>query len=308
MPVSMDQIKRLREKTGSGMMDVRNALEQADGDEAKAMDILRQKGMATAEKKSARATAEGAVGAVVLNDGKLAALAELNCETDFAAKNDRFQSMVSGIVSQVAKHNPHDVDAALALAHPEDAARTLKDLLTDTISAIQENMALRRLVRFEAPENGLISSYVHLGGKMGVLVEVSATKPETAKNPALAQLAKDICLQLAGAGADYVALSEIPADVIAKETDIEMGKEDLANKPENIRANIVKGRVDKIMAQRVLLLQPFVKDPSKTVQQLLEETGKSLADTVSIARFARFVLGEGQDQPAEADACQLAAV
>ncbi|MEB3245740.1 MAG: translation elongation factor Ts [Vampirovibrionales bacterium] len=310
MTVSMEQIKRIREKTGSGMMDVRNALEQAGGDEAKAMDILRQKGMATAEKKSARATAEGAVAALIAPDMRSGALVELNCETDFAAKNERFQALVNGTAQQVLAHNPANVEAALALPHPTEANLTLKSLLTDTISAIQENMTLRRMVRYELPAGtpGVLASYIHMGGKMGVLVELTASADAAAQNPALAQLAKDVALQLAGSGADFVTMADIPAEEIDRETQIEMGKEDLASKPEAIRANIVKGRVEKLMAQRVLMLQPFLKDPSKQMQQVFDEASKALGAEIKISRFTRFVLGEGMDQPAEADACSLVGV
>lgn len=305
--MSMQLIKELRELTGAGMMDVKNALEEAGNDKAKAMELLRQKGAATAEKKSARATGEGKVAAVILNNGTAGALVEVNCETDFSANNDRFLKLVNAVTQEAAQTAHASTESLLASAYPETG--TLKDLLVDTIGAVKENMTVSRMSRYElaAGQNGLVFAYIHAGGKIGVLVEAHASKAETASAEAFKTLVKDVAMQIAAFAPDFIRKDEIPQAILDEETRVEMGKDDLAKKPQEIREKIVAGRVDKNLAQRVLYSQPFVKDPSKTVEALVAEVGKQLGDTLSLARFSRFVLGEAQS-PASEEEAELAAV
>lgn len=304
MAISVEQIKILREKTGAGLMEVRAALTEADGNIDKAVEILRQKGAATAEKKASRATAEGKVAA--RTQGNSAILVEVNCETDFSANNERFLNLVNTI-ADAAIAQPYDsVEALLAAPIAEG---TIKNLLTDTIGAVKENMGIARVVRFELAGEGLLHTYLHGAGKIGVLLEMTCTNAASVNNPAFAATAKDIAMQIAAYAPEFVSREEIPAEITAEETRIEMGKEDLQNKPEAIRAKIVEGRVEKNLAGRVLLLQEFVKDPSKKVGDVIAELSKTVNDTVTLTRFVRYALGETAvpNEPEEEDPLVAAA-
>ena len=272
MNVTATMVKELRDKTGAGMMDAKKALVEVDGDMEKAMEVLRQKGIASAEKKMGRIAAEGRVESYV--DDNCGAVIELNCETDFVAKNDEFKELASGLAEMVAKSNPADVAALEAMTCPK-CGKVIADVLKEKIASIGEKITIRRFARYE----GNVASYIH-NGKIGVLLETSAKD---------AELTKDICLHIASSAPEFVSRNEIPADVIAHEKEIEMGKEDLAKKPEAIREKIVEGRVNKLMAQKCLLEQPFVKNPDMTIEQLV--SGK-----LEIVKFERFVLGEGLEK------------
>jgi elongation factor Ts len=280
--ITAQMVKDLREKTGAGMMDCKKALVEADGDMDKAMEALRQKGIASAEKKMGRIAAEGLVASYV--DDAKGAVVEVNCETDFVAKNEEFKELVQCLAKAVAEKNPADVDALLA-STCETCGKTVQEVIKEKIASIGEKITFRRFVR----EEGNVATYVH-NGKIAVLL-VTDKKDET--------LAKDICLHIASSAPEFVSRNEIPQEVIDEETRIEMGKEDLAKKPENIRAKIVEGRVNKIMAQKCLLEQPFVKNPDQTIEQLIE--GK-----LNIVKFDRFVLGEGLEKRSENFADEVA--
>ncbi len=275
MNITATMVKELRDKTGAGMMDAKKALVEVDGDMDKAMEVLRQKGIASAEKKMGRIAAEGRVGSYV--DSTVGAMIEVNCETDFVAKNAEFIELTDGLAELVAKTNPADVAALEATTCPK-CGKVIADVLKEKIASIGEKMTIRRFVRYE----GNIATYIH-NGKIGVLLETSAAD---------AELAKDICLHIASSAPEFVSRNEIPASVIEEERRIEMGKEDLQKKPEQIREKIVEGRVNKLMAERCLLEQPFVKNPDLTIEQLI--SGK-----LDIKRFTRFVLGEGLEKRSE---------
>ena len=285
--VTTEQIKQLRDKTGAGMMEVKNALVEAEGDMAKAMELLRQKGAATAEKKASRATAEGKIATQAA--GNVAALVEVNCETDFSANNERFLALVAAAAEAALTTETPSVEALL---NSSTAQGTLKNTLTETIGVVKENMAVARFVRYQLQGEGQLFSYIHGGGKIGVLLELGADKAASAQAPAFGQLAKDLAMHIAAFAPEFVSKTEIPAEVLAEETRIEMGKEDLASKPEAMREKIVAGRVEKNLATRVLLSQDFVKDPSKKVEAVLASLGQELGDTVVLRRFVRYALGE----------------
>ena len=272
MNVTATMVKELRDKTGAGMMDAKKALVEVDGDMEKAMEVLRQKGIASAEKKMGRIAAEGRVESYV--DDSCGAVIEVNCETDFVAKNQEFIDLAKGLAELVAKMNPADVAALEALTCPK-CGKVISDVLKEKIASIGEKITIRRFARYE----GNVASYIH-NGKIGVLLST------TAKD---AELTKDICLHIASSAPEFVSRKDIPQEVIQHETDVEMGKEDLAKKPEAIRAKIVEGRVNKLMAQKCLLEQPFVKNPDVTIEQLI--SGK-----LDIVKFERFVLGEGLEK------------
>ena len=272
MNITAQMVKELRDKTGAGMMDAKKALVEVDGDMEKAQEILRQKGIASADKKMGRIAAEGRVDSYV--DANCGTMIEVNCETDFVAKNDEFKTLTANLAKHVAQVTPATVEEFLAATCP-DCGKTFEDALKEKIASIGEKITVRRFVRYE----GNVATYIH-NGKIGVLLNTDAKDEE---------LMNDICLHIASNAPKFVSREEIPQSVIDEETRIEMGKEDLLKKPENIRAKIVEGRVNKIMAERCLLEQPFVKDPNQTVGQLIE--GK-----LTIKAFTRYELGEGLEK------------
>ena len=275
MNITAQMVKELRDKTGAGMMDAKKALVETDGDMEKAMDVLRQKGMASADKKMGRIAAEGLVASAVLDNA--GAMVEVNCETDFVAKNEEFKELTANLAKFVASSNPADVDALLSSTCPE-CGKVISEIIKEKIASIGEKITFRRFVRYE----GNTASYIH-NGKIGVLVETDKKDDE---------LMNDICLHIASSAPEFISREEIPQSVIDHETEIEMGKEDLLKKPEQIRAKIVEGRVNKIMAGKVLLEQPFIKNPDVTVGQLIE--GK-----LTIKAFTRYMLGEGLEKRQE---------
>lgn len=272
MNITATMVKELRDKTGAGMMDAKKALVEVDGDMEKAMEILRQKGIASADKKMGRIAAEGRVGSYVSDNA--GAMIEVNCETDFVAKNNEFIELTNCLAKKVAESNPASVEALLDMTC-ESCGKKIADVIKEKIASIGEKITVRRFVRYE----GNTATYIH-NGKIGVLLSTDVAN-ET--------LAKDICLHIASSAPEFVSRNEIPASVIEEETRIEMGKEDLANKPEQIRAKIVEGRVNKLMSHRCLLEQPFVKNPEQTIEQLI--SGK-----MQIVKFERYILGEGLEK------------
>ncbi len=283
MEIKASMVKELRDKTGAGMMDAKKALVEADGDMDKAAEILRQKGIASADKKMGRIAAEGVIATYI--DEKIGAMVEMNCETDFVAKNENFKNLANMMAQAVAKLNPESVDAMLKMDCPV-CKKPIDDVIKEHIAKIGEKITIRRFIRYEAA--CCPATYVH-NGKIGVLLDVKCEKDCNDETKAIA---KDICLHIASSAPEFVSRDEIPSSVIEEEKRIEMGKEDLAKKPEAIREKIVAGRIDKLMAQRCLLDQAFVKDPNQTVSQLIE--GK-----LSVVRFERYVLGEGLEKRQE---------
>ena len=239
------------------------------------MELLRQKGIASADKKMGRIAAEGRVGSYVSDS--VGAMIEVNCETDFVAKNEEFIELTNNLAELVATANPADVDALLATVCPK-CGKTVEEALKEKIASIGEKITVRRFVRYE----GAVATYIH-GGKIGVLLSTDKADEVTAK---------DVCLHIASSAPEFVSRADIPASVIEEETRIEMGKEDIANKPEQIRSKIVEGRVNKLMAQKCLVEQAFVKNPDQTIEQYI--SGK-----FSINKFDRFVLGEGLEKRSE---------
>ena len=272
MNITAQMVKELRDKTGAGMMDAKKALVETDGDMEKAMDVLRQKGIASAEKKMGRIAAEGLIASAIIDNA--GAMVEVNCETDFVAKNEEFKELANCLAKAVAETNPADVESFVASTCPK-CGKTIEEVLKEKIASIGEKITFRRFVRYE----GNVATYIH-NGKIGVLLETDKKDEE---------LMNDICLHIASNAPEFLSRAEIPQSAIDHETEIEMGKGDLQKKPENIRAKIVEGRVNKLMAAKVLLEQPFVKNPDVTIEQLIE--GK-----LTIKAFSRYVLGEGLEK------------
>lgn len=274
--ITASLVKSLREATGVSMMDCKNALVEANGDMDKATKLLRERGMAVAAKRSDRTTNQGLVVADLSSDGTVGGMVEVNCETDFVARNESFQTFVKSL-------------AAKAKASDKPLAETEKEELTAKIAATGENMVIRRNTRFTVQGAGTVTSYIHLGGKVGVLLEVGCTKPDTAKAPAFTELTKDLTLHIAASSPKYLVPSELPKDEVDSEREIYAKQ--VADKPANVIDKIVEGKLRKYYSDVCLIEQPFVKEPKITVKQLLEQQSKSLGDTVTVRRFARYQVG-----------------
>ena len=280
--VTASQVKDLREKTGAGMMDCKKVLTETDGDMEKAIELLRERGIAKAAKKSSRVAAEGIVEAYVTEDGKVGSLVEVNAETDFVAKNDEFKSFVEDVTKQVALTNPSDVEALLASKSMAEPDKTVKEVLTGKIATIGENMTIRRFVRFES--TGLVEKYIHGEGKIGVLVELENGDTE---------LAKDICMQIAAAKPEFLDRESVPAERVEKEMKILKAQAMNEGKPAEIAEKMVQGRLGKFYGEFCLVEQDFVKNPDMKIKQLLD------SKEAKVIRFVRFEKGEGIEKKEE---------
>ena len=280
--ITASLVKELREKTGAGMMDCKKVLTETDGDLEKAMDLLRERGIAKAAKKSGRVAAEGLVEAYISEDGKIGAVVEINSETDFVAKNEEFKTFVMDVAKQVAEKNPKDVEELLSQEASFDTGKTIQEVLVDKIATIGENMNIRRFIRFES--TGLVEKYIHGDGKIAVLVNMSKGDKE---------IAKDICMQIAAAKPEFLNEVSVPAERIEKEKEILKVQTMNEGKPEAIAEKIVQGRIGKFFSEICLVDQQFVKDPNKKVSQLLAEKD------AEIVEFARFEKGEGIEKKEE---------
>lgn len=290
MAFTAKDVKDLREKTGCGMMECKKALTAADGDMERAIELLREKGLAAAEKKASRIAAEGLVVAIV--EGNVGVVLEVNAETDFVAKNETFVEFVNNVAKTIIKHNPADVETLGSLPC-ENTTMTVTEALNDRILVIGENMKIRRFVRME----GDLVSYVHGGGKIGVMVKFDT---DCADKPEFQTVAKDIAMQIAFSNPAYLCESEVPAEVVEKEKEIILAQMDndpkMAGKPEKVKAGIVNGRISKYYAEVCLLDQPFVKEEKKSVKQYLADVAKSLGGSISIVSYVRIEKGEGLEK------------
>ncbi len=302
MNITAAMVKELREMTNAGMMDCKKALKETDGDMSKAADYLREKGLAAAAKKASRIAAEGLVGSYFCEKCNAAALVEVNCETDFVAKTDEFKALVEDICIQVIAANPADVDALLASKFVKDETQTIADLITAKVATIGEKITVRRFARYAATENGMVDTYIHMGGKVGVMVELSCTE----KNDALVEVAHDIALQIAAASPvapEYVRRSEVRAEHLEHEKEILAAQARNEGKPEKIIEKMVTGRVNKFYQEVCLLEQPFVKDPDMNVEKMIAAKAKG-ADVI---RFVRYKMGEGLEKRVDDLAAEVAA-
>ena len=280
--ITASLVKELREKTGAGMMDCKKVLTETDGDMEKAIELLRERGIAKAAKKSGRIAAEGLVEAYVSEDGKIGAVVEVNAETDFVAKNEEFRTFVMNVAKQVVEKNPKDVEELLAQDSIEEPGKTVNEVLVGKIATIGENMSVRRFARFES--EGLVEKYIHGDGKIAVLVNMSKGDKE---------VAKDICMQIAAARPEYLNEQSVPAERVEKEKEILKAQTMNEGKPEAIAEKIVQGRIGKFFSEICLVDQAFVKNPDIKVSQLLKEKD------AEVVEFARFEKGEGIEKKEE---------
>ena len=280
--ITASLVKELREKTGAGMMDCKKVLTETDGDMEKAAELLRERGIAKAAKKSSRIAAEGLVTAYVSEDGKTGAVVEVNAETDFVAKNEEFKKFANDIAVQVVKTNPANVEELLSQKFINDSSKTVSDVLTDKIATIGENMSIRRFVRITS--NGLVEKYIHGEGKIGVLVAMEGGNEE---------VAKDVCMQIAAARPEYLDRNSVPQDAVEKEMEILKAQAMNEGKPAEIAEKMVQGRIGKFYGEICLVEQPFVKDPNIKVSNLLA------SKNAKVTEFARLEKGEGLEKKEE---------
>ena len=280
--VTASLVKELREKTGAGMMDCKKVLTETDGDMEKAIELLRERGIAKAAKKSGRVAAEGLVEAYISEDGKVGAIVEVNSETDFVAKNEEFKTFVMNVAKQVVEKNPKDVEDLLNQEATFEAGKTVNEALVGKIATIGENLTIRRFARFES--NGLLESYIHGDGKIAVLINMAKGDKE---------VAKDLCMQIAAARPEYLNEQSVPAERVEKEKEILKVQTMNEGKPEAIAEKIVQGRIRKFFEEICLVDQIFVKDSNMKVSELLKQKD------AEVVEFARFEKGEGIEKKEE---------
>lgn len=307
MAITAGMVKELREMTGAGMMDCKKALSETNGDMDAAVEFLRKNGQAKAEKKASRIAAEGLC-TVVVKDDTTAAVVEVNSETDFVAKNETFQSFVKAVAAQAVNSDAKDMDAFMAEAWNEDASKTVNDALVEKVAVIGENLKIRRFEKVVA-EHGCVVSYVHGGGRIGVIVDADTD----VVNDAVKEAMVNIAMQIAALNPKYVSRDEVSADYIAHEKEILlaqiMNDPKESQKPEKVINGMIEGRVSKELKEICLVDQVYVKaeDGKQTVAKYLDEVSKAVGTPVSVKRFVRFETGEGIEKKQEDFAAEVAA-
>ena len=303
--ITSAMVKELRERTSAGMMDCKKALVESLGDMEKAIEWLREKGLSQAAKKASRIAAEGVVAQYTNEEGTIGAIVEVNCETDFVAKTDNFINFANKVAKQVALANPADVDALMAQKFVDDESKTISDLVSDATVAIGEKISIRRFTRYET--SGIVSTYIHLGGKVGVMVEVDADGEGRLQDD-VKTFAHDLALQIAAAKPEAVRRAEVDASKLEKEKEILRAQALNEGKPEKIVERMVEGRIEKFYKEVCLLEQAFVKDPEKSITKLMEEIAKATGATLDIVRFTRYERGEGIEKRKDDLAAEIAAM
>ncbi|HAS82587.1 MAG TPA: translation elongation factor Ts [Verrucomicrobia bacterium] len=276
MEITASMVKELRDATNVSMMECKKALAECAGNMDEAIKKLRERGVAVAAKRAEKAANQGIIASIESADGKTIGMVEVNCETDFVARNDDFKAFVKTVAAKSI-----ETDATLS--------EVLKDTLMEKVAATGENLKIRRNIRYTLAGTGKLCSYIHMGGKVGVLIEVSCKKADTQDNPAFVEMVKDLTLHIAAANPAYLTSSEIPADVIASEREIYAKQ--IEGKPANMVEKIVDGKLNKFFAESCLISQGFVKEPKQTITELLEAIAKPMGETFAIKRFTRYQLG-----------------
>jgi elongation factor Ts len=287
--ITASLVKELREMTGAGMMECKKALTEAEADIEKAIDVLRTRGLAAAAKKAGRATNEGLAIVLLSDDATIAALVEVNCETDFVSRNEVFGGYAKKVAQAVLDNNPADIDALKA---SNIEGETVEALLTEAIHTIGENIQVARFVRRVATD-GVFSSYIHGGGRLGVLVQFALGNAATAEADEFKTLAKDIAMQVAASNPGAVLREGFSAEVIEHEKAIYKAKAAESGKPESIQEKIAEGNLRKFYQENTLVEQAFVKEPDKSVQAIIDRVAKVVGDTIAVVGFDRFEVGRG---------------
>jgi elongation factor Ts len=285
MAITADQVKKLREKTGAGMMDCKRALEKCDGDMEKAIHHLREQGIAKATQKAARVAKEGLIFSDVRPQERLGVLLELNCETDFVARTDDFKSLAKEISTWIVENRPGEIS---------QLNQSMKDRLNQAIAKLGENITAKRFALLQRNEKsaGIIHSYIHPGDKLGVLVKLQSQTDDAARDPEFTLLAKDVAMQIAATNPLVIARDSLSPEIIEKEKDIYSTQAKNEGKPEKIIERIVQGKLEKYFQEVCLLEQAFVKDQDRSVKERVAETEKKLDDKITIGQFVRFRLGD----------------
>ena len=299
MAITAAMVKELREMTGAGMMDCKKALTEADGNMEKAVEILREKGLAASAKKAGRIASEGMVEIFLSEDNKVGAIVEVNSETDFVAKNQIFRDYVAAVAKQASETTAADMDAFFEEKWALDNQYTVREALSQQVAVIGENLNIRRFEKYEKAQAGKLVSYIHGGGRIGVMIELACEN----EAEELVELGKNIAMQIAALNPKFITEADVPAEFIAKETEIltVQAKNDPKNakKPDNIIAKMIEGRLKKELKEFCLVEQPYVKDTDMTVQQYIDSVAKVVGAPISISRIVRFETGEGMEKKEE---------
>lgn len=290
--ITAQAVKELRERTGAGMMDCKKALTETNGDMEKAVEVLREKGLAAAAKKAGRVAAEGIVKTFISEDMKKGAMVEVNCETDFVADNAEFIEFAGKVAEMAANNDVSTVEELVALKYNDD--KTVQEVLTELIAKIGENMTVRRFEKV-AVENGVVQSYIHGGGRIGVLVQLACDS----NSSELTQVAKDVCMQIAAANPLFLSENEVDSKALETEKEIYRAQALNEGKPEKIVEKMVEGRIKKYYKEVCLLNQPWVKDADKSISKYLEEKSKEVGSSITVQKYFRFERGEGIEKKEE---------
>lgn len=299
MAITASMVKELREMTGVGMLDCKKALAETDGDMEKAVEYLREKGLAASEKKAGRIASEGLCLSYLTDDKKTGVVVEVNSETDFVAKNPVFREYVLQVAEQIAGSQAADVDALLTETWKFDTSLSVAEALSSKVAVIGENLKLRRFEKYELKEAGTIVSYIHGGGRIGVMLELACDNA----TEAVEEMGKNIAMQIAALNPQFISVDDVPAEFVAKEKEIltqqAMNDPKNASKPANIIEKMIEGRLNKEMKEICLVEQPYVKDGDLTVKKYIESVAKEAGALISIKRMVRFETGEGLEKKEE---------
>lgn len=306
MAVTASMVKELREMTGVGMLDCKKALAEADGDMDKAVEILREKGLAASQNKAGRIASEGVVEIYLSDDNKTGVVVEVNSETDFVAKNEKFRTYVASVAKQASQSNAKNMDEFFSEKWAEDTQFTVKEQLSQMVAVIGENLSIRRFERFEREQPGRLVSYIHGGGRIGVLIELNCEK----ETDELDELGKNIAMQIAALNPKFIATEDVPEEFKAHEIEIltAQAKNDPKNasKPDAIIEKMIVGRLAKEMKEFCLIEQPYVKDSDMSVKQYIDSVAKKVGASIKVGRFVRFETGEGLQKKEENFADEVA--
>lgn len=299
MAITASMVKELREMTGVGMLDCKKALAETDGDMEKAVEYLREKGLAASEKKAGRIASEGVCLSYLSDDKNVGVVVEVNSETDFVAKNPVFREYVLQVAEHIASSDAADVDALLNEKWKFDESMTVAEALSSKIAVIGENLKIRRFEKYVKEGAGTIVSYIHGGGRIGVMIEIGCDNA----NEAVEEMGKNIAMQVAALNPKFIAVENVPEEYLAKEreilTQMTMNDEKNAKKPANIIEKMIEGRLNKEMKEVCLVEQPYVKDGDLTVKKYIESVAKEVAAPITIRRMVRFETGEGLEKKQE---------
>lgn len=311
--ISAQLVKQLRERTGAGMMECKKALQEANGDPAEAEIILRKRGIAGASKKESRSTKQGLVSAHIAQDGKLGVLVEINCESDFVARTEDFQTLAADIAAHIAATKPKfvrveevtEAERANFKAHEalyeqkfaKNGGSTVGEFVKEKIAKLGENINVSRFVIYEVAGEGVVGQYIHTGSQIGVLLEIHTEAAESSSKEEFKTLVRDVAMQVAAANPQFVDKSDVPADLLDKEKSIQRARALNEGKPEKMVDKIAEGRMSKFYEEVCLLEQPFIRENTISVSDLIKTVGSKMGDTISVSRFVRYKVGDATDVP-----------